>query len=106
NLPGSQRVINQWFQVSCFAPAPPYNFGNASRGVIRAPGQVNLDALVDRTFRLGERFNLEFRTEFFNLTNSAHFGSPGLTIGTPQAGVISSDRSPNREIQFALRLLF
>jgi hypothetical protein len=67
---------------------------------------VNLDALVDRYFKLSERMNLEFRSEFFNFTNSAHFGRPDLVIGTPQAGQITSDAAPNREIQFALRLLF
>ena len=83
-----------------------FHFGNSARGVIRSPGLTNLDALVDRTFRIKERTSLEFRTEFFNFSNSAHFGRPNLNIGTPQAGRISTDAFPNRQIQFALRLLF
>ncbi|MBV8817107.1 MAG: TonB-dependent receptor, partial [Acidobacteriaceae bacterium] len=102
----SNRTISQWFQVSCFVAPAPYTYGNASRGVVRGPGIVNLDALVSRNFRFRERFNLEFRSEFFNLTNSVHFGSPGTTIGAATAGTITSDASPNRQIQFALRLLF
>ncbi len=106
NLSGSAQTLNQWFQVSCFAPAAPYTYGNSARGVIRSPGMANLDALVDRNFTLTERMNLEFRSEFFNFTNSAHFGRPDMVIGTPQAGRITSDIAPNREIQFALRLMF
>jgi hypothetical protein len=106
NLGGDQRTVDQWFQVSCFALPAPYTYGNASRGVIRAPGLVNLDALIARNFRIRERITLEFRSEFFNITNSAHFGAPGLTIGTAQAGRITADASPNRQIQFALRLVF
>ncbi|MDQ2900276.1 MAG: TonB-dependent receptor, partial [Acidobacteriota bacterium] len=106
SLGTDKRAVDRWFQVSCFALPAPYTYGNASRGVIRSPGLVNLDALIDRNFAIRERLNLEFRTEFFNLTNSVHFGSPGLTIGTPQAGRITSDAAPNREIQFALRLVF
>ena len=106
NLSSSSRTVDQWFQVSCFALPAPYTYGNASRGVIRSPGLVNLDALISRNFAIRERATLEFRSEFFNLSNSAHFGAPGLTIGTAQAGRITSDAAPNRQVQFALRLLF
>ncbi|HZQ52346.1 MAG TPA: TonB-dependent receptor [Bryobacteraceae bacterium] len=106
NLPSDQRTVDQWFQVSCYALPAPYTYGNASRGTVRSPGLINLDALVARNFAIRERISLEFRSEFFNLTNSAHFGSPGLTIGTALAGRITSDVSPNRQIQFALRLVF
>jgi hypothetical protein len=67
---------------------------------------VNLDAFAARSFAIREQISVQFRSEFFNITNSAHFGNPGLTIGTPTAGQITSDASPDRQIQFALRLLF
>jgi hypothetical protein len=98
--------VDEWFQVSCYALPAPYTYGNASRGTVISPGLVNLDALIARNFAIRERMSLEFRSEFFNITNSAHFGAPGLTIGTALAGRITSDASPNRQIQFALRLLF
>ncbi len=106
NLPGSQRSVYQWYEVSCFALPAAYTYGNASRGVIRSPGLVNLDALIERNFHITERFTLEFRSELFNITNTAHFGAPALLIGAANAGQITSDASPNRQIQFALRLLF
>lgn len=106
SLGRGKRSINEWFNLSCFAVPTPYNYGNSRRGVIWSPGLINLDALVDRTFTLTNRFHLEFRSEFFNFTNTAHFGAPNAVIGTPQAGKITSDGSPNREIEFAMRLLF
>jgi|SRR5579875_427314 len=105
-LLASQRSIDDWFNLSCYVVPAPYTYGNSARDVIFTPGLVNLDALIDRTFTLTERCRLEFRSEFFNFTNTAHFGAPNVTIGTPQAGKITSDSAPNREIEFALRLLF
>ena len=47
----------------------------------------------------------ELRGEFFNAFNHTNFGEPGTTIGTRDAGVISSSDAP-REIQLAVKLLF
>ena len=83
-----------------------FTYGNSARGVVRSPGLVNVDALAGRNFALTEKYNLEFRAEAFNSTNSVHFASPGSTIGTETAGKITATSSPNRQIQFALRFRF
>jgi hypothetical protein len=106
NLDSGQRSIDAWYNVSCFTVPLPYTFGNSARDVIRVPGLINLDFLVDRTFTFTERYRLEFRSEFFNLTNTAHFGEPNVTINTGQAGRITNTGVPNRQIEFALRFLF
>ena len=106
NLPHGDGTAEEWYNPGCFAPAQPFTFGNSGRDVIFAPGLCNLDFLVDRTFSLKESTSLEFRAEFFNFTNSAHFGAPNMTVNSPSAGTISSDASPNREVEFALRLRF
>jgi hypothetical protein len=51
---------------------------------------------------------LQFRTEAFNLTNTANFAEPGATLGAANFGIISATTpgSTPREIQFALKLLF
>ncbi len=74
--------------------------------MLRAPGLVNLDFLVARNFRLSETTRLELRGEFFNLTNTAHFGRPNATIGSPQAGTITTTAAPNRQVQIGLRVMF
>lgn len=106
NLSGSQRSIDHFYDVACFTPAAPFTYGNSARGVLTSPHFVNLDALLDRTFKVRESVSLEFRAEFFNFTNTAHFGTPDLTVNQPQAGTITSTSSPSREIQFGLRLRF
>jgi len=53
-----------------------------------------------------ERFNLDFRTEFFNLFNRVQFADPGTTLGNPQFGIVTSTQNLPRLVQFGLRLNF
>jgi hypothetical protein len=66
-----------------------------------------------KTIPLNERWNLQFRTEVFNLLNHANFDTPNPVVfsGTainPSAGAITGTASTGngRQIQFALRLEF
>jgi Carboxypeptidase regulatory-like domain/TonB dependent receptor len=106
NLDRGSRTIDRWFDVSAFALPAAFTFGNAGRNILRAPGNVNLDLLIGRNFIFTERTRLEFRGEFYNTTNTAHFGRPNAVIGSPQAGTINSTATPNRQIQLGLRLVF
>jgi hypothetical protein len=111
DLPGGLREPSHWFDTSAFVPPPIYSDaqgaysipGNEARNVITGPGLASWDATLERHFQLNERFNLVFRTDFFNLTNHPNFDRPGLIVGTTQFGEISSAGN-SREIQFALRL--
>jgi hypothetical protein len=67
---------------------------------------VNVDLLIARDFRLTETKRVELRGEFFNLTNTAHFGRPNATIGSPQAGRITTTTAPNRQVQVGIRFVF
>ena len=88
---------------------------------ISGPGFKRLDFSTFKDFKLSERFLLQFRTEFFNLTNHPNFNAPGfggngvVAIGgstnftSDKFGEIGSTRdAPNdpRQIQFALKLYF
>ncbi|MGA7521308.1 MAG: TonB-dependent receptor [Acidobacteriaceae bacterium] len=103
-----QRSISHWFDTACYTVPAPYTYGDSARGVIWAPGVVSLDALIDRTFTFTEHYRLEFRAESFNVANSAHYAAPSVAVGTAQVGTVSNDSAafPNRQYQFALRLLF
>lgn len=108
-LPRGERTPERWFDVNAFdwtTPAAETRFGNSAANIIQAPGLVNLDLMVARSFQFAERFNLAFRTEFFNLTNEAHFGFPNTQVNTPNAGLISSTASSMRQIQFGMKLTF
>jgi hypothetical protein len=73
---------------------------------LRAPSYGNLDLAIDRTFRITERFHLQFRAEAFNLLNQTVFGLPNTSIGSAAAGVISTIGNNPRQMQFALKLIF
>lgn len=105
-LARGERNVDRWFDPAAFAVPAAFTYGNSGRNVLRAPGLVNLDFLIARNFRLTETTRLELRGEFFNLTNTAHFGRPNATIGSPQAGRITTTSAPNRQVQVGLRLVF
>lgn len=48
---------------------------------------------------------MQFRAEFFNFTNTPHFGVPVTNVQSPAAAEVLSAFSP-REIQFALKIMF
>ena len=85
--------------------------GNLGRNTLTGPGVANFDFSLTKMTRIGESSNLQFRAEFFNLTNHANFTIPASTIFTSagplgSAGRITSTRTTARRIQFGLKLLF
>ncbi|MGH9720374.1 MAG: TonB-dependent receptor domain-containing protein, partial [Bryobacteraceae bacterium] len=111
---GKVGVGQLWFDTSRFAAPAPLTFGNVGRNILSGPGVANLDLSVFRRFKLTERFNLEFRAESFNFSNTPHFANPGTTFGSATFGQVtatedfisSATDTDNRKIQFGLRLSF
>lgn len=106
NLPSDQRTILRWFDTASFAAPRPGTFGTSGRNVIIGPGidTWNLSAIKNTAIK--ERFNLQFRAEFFNAFNHTQFFAPGVSVSSPlQFGRITSARAP-RNIQLALKLYF
>ncbi len=86
-------------------------FGNSGIGSILGPGQVDFDATLSKTTRVGgihEDARLQFRAEFFNLFNHPQFAVPaGLNLGAPaNFGQITSTSVNPRLIQLALKYIF
>jgi hypothetical protein len=57
------------------------DFGNSGVGIVRGPGQHNLDFAIERSFPIRESKAFLFRAEFFNLTNTPQFGNPNSSLG-------------------------
>lgn len=98
-----------YFNTAAFTRTPQFQFGNVSRTLpdVRIPNSWNWDALIEKRFQLTERFALDFRNEFFNLTNSVVFAGPGTSITAGDFGKITlRQNNTPRQIQFALRLSF
>lgn len=99
------RSLAADFNIAAFAPNGQYQYGSLGRNTMSARGQANLDFIATKSFRLTERFNLDFRFEAFNATNTPPFGAPNATLGTNGFGSITSAGAP-RNLQFGLKLLF
>jgi hypothetical protein len=113
----------QWFTTKsvfvspCTPAVPPATLptctpGNLGRNALTGPDFVNTDFSVLKDTKLTERFNLQFRVEFFDVFNHPNFGNPVLTTTSAAFGVIQSTRFPtgdfgsSRQVQFALKLQF
>ena len=88
----------------------PTLFGNSGAGVILGPGNFNWDISIVKNFRITERQQVNFRTEFFNTFNHPQFSNPpaaDLAVSTPSTfGQITTTSVNPRIIQFALKYIF
>jgi hypothetical protein len=86
--------------------------GSLGRNSITGPDFLNTDFSVTKNTKFGERVNLQFRTEVFDVLNHPNLGNPVLTVTSKSFGTIQSTRFPtgdfgsSRQIQFALKLMF
>jgi hypothetical protein len=99
--------------------------GNAGRNIMIGPGITNLDFSVfknNRIRRISENFNVQFRLEMFNIMNHPNFAPPGPGDGNTDifdpagnslaasngglAGVLQRTTIPERQIQFAIKIVF
>jgi hypothetical protein len=83
-------------------------FGNLGRNIYRGPSQQNWDFSLIKNFRITERQEVRFTTDFFNIWNHANFANPAVTdVENPAAfGRIFSTVGTPRLIQFSLRYAF
>ena len=77
---GGHGLGQPYFDPMAFAPVTAVRFGNTGRDILRGPGVFNLDGSLFRTFRMNERFSLQFRAEAFGFTNTPSFSNPGATV--------------------------
>jgi hypothetical protein len=66
----------------------PVGIGSLGRDVVRAPGQLDLNVSVGRSFVLRERLQFRIRMEAYNALNHTNFQAPAssLTLTTNSAG--------------------
>lgn len=73
-----------YFDPLAFAPVTAVRFGTAGFNTIRGPGLFNVDFGIVRNFKFNERWEMQFRGEALNLTNTPHFSNPGANVSNLQ----------------------
>ena len=102
--------------------------GNSGRNILVGPGVTSWDFSVfknNHIRRISENFNVQFRVEMFNILNHPNFAPPGPGDGNTDifdatgtslapsptnpggtAGVLVRTTVPERQIQFAIKIVF
>jgi len=106
SLSASQRTPAKYFNIGAFGPAATYTLGNASRNPVRGPAYRDGDIALIKHTAIGDRADVEFRTEVFNLTNTPAFAQPSGSVGSPAFGTIVSTATDPRVIQFGARISY
>jgi hypothetical protein len=105
------RDPNHWFDPHAFLLPTAGTYGNLGRATLTGPGLAEVDPSLVKNTALTERVNLQFRAEFFNVFNHSNFSTPNPAVFqgavySPSAGVITSESTTSRQIQFGLKLIF
>jgi hypothetical protein len=104
---------NGYFNPSAFVQPLPGTYGNAGRNILQGPGLVETDLSLTKKFSFSERWNMQFRSEFFNVFNHTNFNIPNPVVyasatggPSPTAGVITATSTTSRQIQFGVKLMW
>lgn len=110
------RVLGQYLNPAAFTSAPEApngtgpndtDFGNSGVGIVRGPGQRDLDMALERSILISESHSVHLRAEFFNFTNTPNFANPNNAVSFgPAFGKITAKSNNPRIIQVALQYQF
>src|SRR5215469_12015932 len=120
------RLVNGYLNPPAFMAAPLVDpadcandpnfcttgFGDLGRNIYHGPFEQNWDVSILKHFKIGERQDVRFAADFFNLWNHTNFANPTVTdvetAGAPSSpfGKIVQTTGNPRLIQFSLRWAF
>jgi hypothetical protein len=101
----ADRGPDNWIDSKAFVAPASGSFGNLGRNTFKGPGLFNLDMSLVKTQNLGERAKMQLRAEFFNILNHPNFTIPSNTLDT-NLGKISATSTPERQIQFGIKISY
>jgi hypothetical protein len=114
--PNFHRSLAHWFDNSRYVQPAQFTYGTVLANTLRSDLYRQYDASLFKNFSLPHESTLSFRAEFFNISNTTSFSSPGASItsggqlnapiDTTTFGQITSTSVPSRDIQFALKYNF
>ena len=102
-----------YYDPCAFRLQDPGYYGNLGRNTVIGPGLTTFDFGLTKNTALGERTDLQFRWEVFNLFNHANFGLPNRNAfiaasgaANANAGRITDTVTFARQMQFGLKVTF
>jgi hypothetical protein len=104
----SHKSVHEFFNTAAFAAQTTGTLGNERRNQLYGPHSRHADVSLFKNFTIHESINGQFRTEAFNVTNTANFANPNAQLGNGKFGQLTNLTGSYvpREIQFALRIQF
>jgi Carboxypeptidase regulatory-like domain/TonB-dependent Receptor Plug Domain len=110
--PSTPEHANQWFDTTVYGipPLGGYGYsraGTSPRNPYHGPGRQFMDFSVFKNFAMGERVNMQFRAQFYNITNTPQLSQPDGNLTDGNFGTITSTLlDAERQIEFGLRFTF
>ena len=100
--------MGERFNVNAFSKPAPFTIGTAPRRItqLRQDGTHNADVSLAKSFVVWEPLRLQFRADFFNLTNTPQFSASNTAVGSSIFGQVTSQANAPRAIQFGLKMTF
>jgi len=117
-MAAAKPSLAQWFNTSAFSAPALGTAGNESNNQLFGPHDRRVDVSLFKDFSIRESATLQFRAEFFNITNTPNFAAPNNNITGYDAnniatqaggfGTISSTalNERPRQAQLAMKLTF
>jgi hypothetical protein len=105
------NLNHSWFDATNFSDPNLGYFGNVPHSLCCGPAISNTDLVISKKTKIGERWDSEFRAEFYNAWNHTQFSNPdgNFADGSPPNGTfgtITNTREGPRVMQFGLKFLF
>ncbi|HEU4433862.1 MAG TPA: hypothetical protein VFR51_10720, partial [Pyrinomonadaceae bacterium] len=95
----------QHLNPAAFATPAPGQLGTLGKGSVRGKPITNIDFSFAKNWRFKERYNIQFRTEFFNILNHTNFVGFDTDLRNGSFGLLTSSQAP-REMQLGIKFNF
>jgi hypothetical protein len=96
---------NRYANPLAFTAAAPGEWGSAPRNLFNGPAPFSMNASVTRTFRIGERINMDYRIDATNVLNRVTFSGINTQITSDQFGY-ANRTNDMRKIRMLFRFRF
>ncbi|HEY6509354.1 MAG TPA: hypothetical protein VIY56_15145, partial [Vicinamibacterales bacterium] len=94
-----------YMNPAAYAAPAAGQWGDAGRNSVTGPAQFAFNAAVGRTFRWGNRFNIDWRIDATNVLNAVTYSGINTFVGSPQFG-LPNRANQMRRLQSSLRVRF